>query len=81
MKFSIRDLFLVTVIVALVLGWWLDRSRLSADLLRKQNLHFGTTTIYEGPAIPYAAAVPPTWIIFPSQRMCLSCSNESTSSR
>jgi hypothetical protein len=27
MKFSIRDLFLVTVIVALVLGWWIDRSR------------------------------------------------------
>lgn len=25
MKFSIRDLFLVTVIVALVLGWWVDR--------------------------------------------------------
>ena len=29
MKFSIRDLMLVTVIVALVLGWWVDRSRLS----------------------------------------------------
>ena len=27
MKFSIRDLFLVTVIVAV--GWWVDRSRLS----------------------------------------------------
>jgi hypothetical protein len=25
MKFSIRDLLLVTVIVALVLGWWVDR--------------------------------------------------------
>ncbi len=24
MKFSIRDLLLVTVIVALVLGWWLE---------------------------------------------------------
>ncbi len=24
MKFTIRDLFLVTVIVALVLGWWVD---------------------------------------------------------
>ncbi|MFN0020153.1 MAG: hypothetical protein ACKVP0_17980 [Pirellulaceae bacterium] len=32
MKFTIRDLFLVTVIVALALalGWWLDRSRLVA---------------------------------------------------
>ena len=28
MKFSIRDLFLVTLIVAILLTWWLDRSRL-----------------------------------------------------
>ena len=27
MRFSIRDLALVTVIVALALGWWVDRSR------------------------------------------------------
>jgi hypothetical protein len=27
MKFSIRDLFLVTVIVALVVGWWVDHRR------------------------------------------------------
>ena len=40
MKFSIRDLLLVTVIVALVLGWWVDHwqpvttSRIKAILLR-----------------------------------------------
>jgi hypothetical protein len=28
MKFSIRDLFLVTVIVALILGWGIDRRQL-----------------------------------------------------
>jgi hypothetical protein len=28
MKFTIRDLFLVTVIVALAVGWWVDRSKL-----------------------------------------------------
>ena len=27
MKFSIRDLLLVTVIVALALGWWVDHRR------------------------------------------------------
>jgi hypothetical protein len=29
MKFSIRDLLLVTVIVALSLGWWIDHRRQS----------------------------------------------------
>lgn len=28
LRFSIRDLLLFTVIVALALGWWLDRTRL-----------------------------------------------------
>lgn len=31
MKFSIRDLLLVTVIVALGVGWWVDRRRLAND--------------------------------------------------
>jgi hypothetical protein len=31
MKFSIRDLFLVTLIVALAMGWWVDRSKLRDD--------------------------------------------------
>ena len=31
MKFTIRDLFLVTMIVALAVGWWLDRSRLASS--------------------------------------------------
>ena len=34
MKFSIRDLLLVTVIVALALAWWLDRSQLTAEIER-----------------------------------------------
>jgi hypothetical protein len=31
MKFSLRDLFLVTMIAALTVGWWVDRSRLAAE--------------------------------------------------
>ena len=34
MKFSIRDLLLVTMLVALVLGWWVDRSKLLAEIER-----------------------------------------------
>jgi hypothetical protein len=30
-RFTIRDLLLLTVIVALVVSWWVDRSRLAAD--------------------------------------------------
>ena len=29
MRFSIRDLLLATIIVALGVGWWLDRSKLA----------------------------------------------------
>ena len=32
MKFSIRDLLLVTVIVALAVAWWVDRSRLTGEI-------------------------------------------------
>lgn len=32
MKFSIRDLLLLTVIVALTLGWWLDHRRSANEL-------------------------------------------------
>jgi len=34
MKFSIRDLLLVTVIVAVCVAWWVDRSRLANEVNR-----------------------------------------------
>jgi hypothetical protein len=36
MKFSIRDLFLVTVIVAVCAAWWVDRSRME-EIIRRQE--------------------------------------------
>ena len=37
MKFSVRDLFLVTMIVAILLGWWLDHQRwVPTDLTRRE---------------------------------------------
>ena len=32
MKFTIRDLFLVPLIVAILVAWWMDRSRLRIDI-------------------------------------------------
>ena len=33
-RFSIRELVLVTLVVGLALGWWLDRERMAAPLAR-----------------------------------------------
>jgi hypothetical protein len=38
MKFSIRDLLLVTMIVALAVGWWVDRSRTAILRRDRANL-------------------------------------------
>jgi hypothetical protein len=40
MKFSIRDLFFLTFIVALVIGWWLDHRRLRAELKGTEEERF-----------------------------------------
>jgi len=45
MKFTIRDLLLVTVIVALVLGWWIDHRR-QAELREKAEVGFQTLCSY-----------------------------------
>jgi hypothetical protein len=37
MKFTIRDLFLVTVIAALVVGWWVDHVAIRAQLKTVQD--------------------------------------------
>jgi hypothetical protein len=48
MKFSIRDLLLVTVIAALAVGWWVDRSRQAARL--NKELEWRSSLIdMEGP--------------------------------
>jgi len=37
MKFSLRDLFLVTVIVAILVAWWLDRRDLLLRLKEERS--------------------------------------------
>jgi hypothetical protein len=39
MRFTIRELVLLTVIVALVVGWWVDRDRI-LRVNRKNKWHF-----------------------------------------
>jgi len=36
-RFSIRDVLWLTVVVALVAGWWIDRRQLRAELLGSQE--------------------------------------------
>ena len=38
MKFSIRDLLLVTVIVAVCVAWWLDHRRQAAEIDRHKPI-------------------------------------------
>ncbi|MFN0017666.1 MAG: hypothetical protein ACKVP0_05355 [Pirellulaceae bacterium] len=47
MKFSVRDLFLVTVIVSLVLGWGLDHYRSSLTAQRANRAEQISTTLEE----------------------------------
>jgi len=37
MKITLRDLFLVTMIVALATGWWVDRSKLADEVRRLRS--------------------------------------------
>jgi len=37
MTFFIRELLLVTMVVALALGWWVDRSKLADEVRRLRS--------------------------------------------
>ena len=64
MKFTIRDLFLVTLIVALAVGWWVERSRYSQadreilDQIRNARTTSGDWKSYP-PSVPTSSAPAP----------------------
>ncbi|HZL87270.1 MAG TPA: hypothetical protein VFB96_02745 [Pirellulaceae bacterium] len=47
MKFSIRDLLWLTLLAGFAVTWWIDRSRLAAEVerLRPNDLLFDDTTV------------------------------------
>jgi hypothetical protein len=60
MKFSIRDMLLVTVIVALALGWWLDKSRLAkANHILRHPYTVGPKPYYDHRSLPNSSAPAP----------------------
>jgi hypothetical protein len=52
MKFSIRDLLLVTVIVALAVGWWVDQSRLTGEIRDFETIEMPNQRGVSGPGMP-----------------------------
>jgi hypothetical protein len=60
MKFSIRDLLLVTFIVALAVAWCIDRSRLAAEFGRLRDDYSGYKLMPDGTVIaPDGEVTPP----------------------
>ena len=54
MKFSIRDLLLVTVIVGLAVGWWVDRSQLASAKREFENDAQSMSRFFDANRSPYA---------------------------
>ena len=54
MKFSIRDLLLVTVIVALAVGWWVDRSNVTSAKREFENDARSMSQFFDTNRSPYS---------------------------
>jgi hypothetical protein len=44
-RFTIRDLLWLTLVVALIVGWWVDRSNLAKKLADEQQTYHGPTSV------------------------------------
>jgi hypothetical protein len=64
MKFTIRDLFLVTACVALAVGWWLDRSKLAAQSESRYQRIYELTAEKHG-RYPRPGELAPPWTELP----------------
>jgi hypothetical protein len=61
MTFSIRDLLWLTVVVAVLAAWWIDRLRLAAEIDRLGTVvvDHSLGTVYSGPPMPNSSAPAP----------------------
>ena len=61
MKFSLRDLFLVTTIVAILVAWWMDHGRQAAEIEHQWWLREAkTSSLFRVVRNPSASApIPP----------------------
>jgi hypothetical protein len=50
LKLSLRDLFWLVLVYALVVGWWVDRSNLAATISRLMDL-YQTPVVYDLPIL------------------------------
>lgn len=53
MKFSIRDLLLVTLVAAVCVAWWLDRSKLANELDKQKSPYPYPTYSSPTPVLPW----------------------------
>jgi len=54
MKFSIRDLLFVTVMLALAAGWWVDRSQVASAKREFENDARSMSQFFDANRSPYA---------------------------
>lgn len=78
MKFTIRDLFLVTVIVALAVGWWVDRSRLADRAQMAENMSKGFEVLLDTLAPKWRSLKPEDvpWVVPDSTTLAPKSAND-----
>jgi len=61
-RFSIRDLFWLTLVVAMGLGWWVDRGRwVGYSMVQERRAKFAEDKLLDLTGVSYHETVTPPW--------------------